>query len=409
MTAETQPFEAEVGRVLDLVINSLYQHREIFLRELISNASDACDRLRYASLTEAGLWGDDPDLKILVVPDKARGTLTVTDNGIGMSRDELVENLGTIARSGTARFVDQLSGESSSDVNLIGQFGVGFYSAFMVAENVEVVSRKAGEDHSWRWQSDGKSGFTIDEMAVAAPRGTSVILTLRDDAKDFLDEVRVRQIVRSYSDHIPVPILFQGEAKKAEEGGGGDCPRARADQRCERALDPAQSGHHRRAIQGILPPRRPCVRRALGTGPRPGRRRAVLSGTLVHAEHAAVRPLRAAAPSWREALRQTRLHHRRSRRPDAALSALRQRRRRFRGSAAQRLTRDLAAQPRAGEDQERLGQASARRADAARQGGGRRLRDLLGDFRPRPERRNLRGSRAARAPVGTRPLPQHRA
>ncbi len=224
MTAEMQPFEAEVGRVLDLVINSLYQHREIFLRELISNASDACDRLRYASLTEAGLLGDDPELKILLVPDKARGTLTVTDNGIGMSRDELVENLGTIARSGTARFVDQLSGDSSSDVNLIGQFGVGFYSSFMVADQVEVVSRKAGEDHSWRWQSDGKSGFTIDEMAVAAPRGTTVILKLRDDAKEFLDEIRVRQVVRSYSDHIPVPILFQGEAKEDEKAEEATVP-----------------------------------------------------------------------------------------------------------------------------------------------------------------------------------------
>jgi molecular chaperone HtpG len=220
MSAAMQPFEAEVGRVLDLVINSLYQHRDIFLRELISNASDACDRLRYASLSEPHLLGDDTELKILLVPDKARGTLTVTDNGIGMGRDELADNLGTIARSGTQRFVTELSGDSASDLNLIGQFGVGFYSAFMVAEKVEVVSRKAGEEHSWRWQSDGRSGFTVEDMAVVAPRGTSVTLHLRADAKEFADEFPLRQIVRSYSDHIAVPILLQGEAKENGEAKG---------------------------------------------------------------------------------------------------------------------------------------------------------------------------------------------
>ena len=220
MSADMQPFEAEVGRVLDLVINSLYQHREIFLRELISNASDACDRLRYASLTEPALLGDDPALKILIAPDKAAGTLTITDNGIGMSRDELADNLGTIARSGTQGFMSQLSGDAARDVHLIGQFGVGFYSAFMVATEVFVVSRRAGEEHSWRWRSDGRSGFTIEEMGEPAPRGTAVTLKLRDDAKEFLDEYRLRQIVRSYSDHIAVPILLQGEAAPdAKEAG----------------------------------------------------------------------------------------------------------------------------------------------------------------------------------------------
>jgi molecular chaperone HtpG len=220
MTAQMQPFEAEVGRVLDLVINSLYQHREIFLRELISNASDACDRLRYAALTEPGLLGDEPELKIVLAPDRDAGTLTVIDNGIGMNRDDLVDNLGTIARSGTQRFVEQLSGDKASDLNLIGQFGVGFYSAFMVAGQVEVVSRKAGEEHAWRWRSDGRSGFTI-EAADAAPRGTSVILHLREDAKEFLDEWRLRQIVRNYSDHIAVPILLKG-ATKADDAAKED-------------------------------------------------------------------------------------------------------------------------------------------------------------------------------------------
>ncbi|MGH6900406.1 MAG: molecular chaperone HtpG [Geminicoccaceae bacterium] len=222
MSVEVQPFEAEVGRVLDLVINSLYQHREIFLRELISNASDACDRLRYASLTEPGLLGDDPELKIVLAPDQAAGTLTVIDNGIGMSRDDLADNLGTIARSGTQRFVREMSGEKASDLNLIGQFGVGFYSAFMVASRVEVVARKAGEAHASRWQSDGRSGFTIEEVGAPPPRGTRVILHLRDDAKDFLDEWRLRQIVRNYSDHIAVAILLEGEAKADGEDKEGD-------------------------------------------------------------------------------------------------------------------------------------------------------------------------------------------
>jgi molecular chaperone HtpG len=222
MSAAMQPFEAEVGRVLDLVINSLYQHREIFLRELISNASDACDRLRYASLTEPHLLGEDPELKILLIPDRAAGTLTVRDNGIGMNRDELVENLGTIARSGTQRFLTELSGNSAKDLNLIGQFGVGFYSAFMVAGEVEVISRRAGEEHGWRWHSDGRSGFAVEEAAGGAPRGTSVILHLREDTKEFLDEFRLRQVARSYSDHIAVPILLQGEAKA--EGESEDKP-----------------------------------------------------------------------------------------------------------------------------------------------------------------------------------------
>jgi molecular chaperone HtpG len=226
MNAEVQPFEAEVGRVLDLVINSLYQHREIFLRELISNASDACDRLRYASLTEPALLGDDPELKIVLRADQGAGTLTVTDNGIGMNRDELIENLGTIARSGTQRFVQQMSGEKALDLNLIGQFGVGFYSAFMVADRVEVVARKAGEEHAWRWQSDGRSGFTVEEAAEPAPRGTRVILHLRDDAKEFLDEWRLRQTVRNYSDHIAAPILLEGTAEAAGKDEGEAGPKA---------------------------------------------------------------------------------------------------------------------------------------------------------------------------------------
>ncbi|MEM9442059.1 MAG: molecular chaperone HtpG [Pseudomonadota bacterium] len=222
MAAEKQPFEAEVGRVLDLVINSLYQHRDIFLRELISNASDACDRLRYQAISDDTLLSSDPDLKIMLTPDSDAGTLTIDDNGIGMSRDELVDNLGTIARSGTARFAEALSGDDKADVNLIGQFGVGFYSVFMVADQVDVLSSKAGENIAHRWTSDGKTGFSIEKIMDEAPRGTRIVLKLRDDAKEFLDEYRLRHIVRSYSDHIAIPILFQGEAKPAEPKEGED-------------------------------------------------------------------------------------------------------------------------------------------------------------------------------------------
>src|SRR5215472_17309853 len=155
MTQETRSFQAEVRRLLDIVAHSLYSEKEIFLRELISNASDACDRLRYAALTEPALAEGDTDYRVVLTPHKNARTLTVADNGIGMNHDELVENLGTIARSGTAAFMSQLSGDSRKDMSLIGQFGVGFYSAFMVAEKVEVISRKAGENEGWRWASDG--------------------------------------------------------------------------------------------------------------------------------------------------------------------------------------------------------------------------------------------------------------
>ena len=168
--AETRAFQAEVSRLLDIVAHSLYSEKEIFLRELISNASDACDRLRYAALTEPSLAEGDANYRVVLTPVKSSRTLTVADNGIGMNHDELIENLGTIARSGTAAFVNELTGDASKDMSLIGQFGVGFYSAFMVADKVEVLSRKAGESEGWRWMSDGKGSFTIEPAANVAAR-----------------------------------------------------------------------------------------------------------------------------------------------------------------------------------------------------------------------------------------------
>src|SRR5215208_1099337 len=162
---ETRTFQAEVSRLLDIVAHSLYSEKEIFLRELISNASDACDRLRYAALTEPSLAEGDASYRVVLTPVKSSRTLTVADNGIGMNRDELIENLGTIARSGTAAFMSQLTGDTKKDMSLIGQFGVGFYSAFMVADTVEVLTRKAGEREGWRWVSDGRGSFTIEPAA----------------------------------------------------------------------------------------------------------------------------------------------------------------------------------------------------------------------------------------------------
>jgi molecular chaperone HtpG len=212
MAQETRSFQAEVSRLLDIVAHSLYSQKEIFLRELISNASDACDRLRYQALTHPELIADDPELAVTLTPDKTAKTLTIADNGIGMSHDELIENLGTIARSGTAAFVQGLSGDSKKDMALIGQFGVGFYSAFMVAGQVEVVSRKAGEAEAWRWRSDGKGEFTVDP-AEPAGRGTTITLFLNEDEQDFLEDYRIRQVVKTYSDHIALPIRLVVDGK----------------------------------------------------------------------------------------------------------------------------------------------------------------------------------------------------
>ena len=211
---EKMGFQAEVSRLLDIVAHSLYSDRAVFLRELVSNASDACDKLRYLSLTEPGLLSADPDFAVTITLDKVAKTLTVSDNGIGMNRDELISHLGTIARSGSAQFVQALEGEKAdkkkSDVSLIGQFGVGFYAAFMVSDQVSVVSRKAGETQAWKWVSDGKGEFEVGE-SDRPTRGTDVVLHIKTDAEEFLDAARVSSIITKYSDHIALPIkLIEG-------------------------------------------------------------------------------------------------------------------------------------------------------------------------------------------------------
>ncbi len=215
MSEERLQFQAEVSRLLDIVAKSLYSEKEVFLRELISNASDACDKLRYAALTEPGLMADGAEgggFKITLSIDKQARTLTVADNGIGMNRDDLLENLGTIARSGTAAFLDTLGREAKDDVALIGQFGVGFYSAFMVADQVAVLTRKAGDGQGWRWMSDGKGEFTIAESGGVA-RGTRVILHLAEGQDEFLEPDRLRQVVKTHSDHIAIPVVLAQPAK----------------------------------------------------------------------------------------------------------------------------------------------------------------------------------------------------
>ena len=213
MKMEKLGFQAEVSRLLDIVAHSLYSDRAVFLRELVSNASDACDKLRYLSLTEPGLLSDDPEFKITVAIDKAKKTLTVSDNGIGMNRDDLISHLGTIARSGSAQFVQAMEEGKSKDVSLIGQFGVGFYAAFMIADEVAVVSRKAGETQAWKWVSNGKGEFEVGEVERAG-RGTDVVLHVKKDAEEFLEKARISAIITKYSDHIALPIRLIEGAKE---------------------------------------------------------------------------------------------------------------------------------------------------------------------------------------------------
>ncbi len=204
---ETLEFQTEARQILHLMTHSLYSNKEIFLRELVSNASDACDKLRFEALGNDDLYEGDGDLKITVDFDKDSNTVTITDNGIGMSRDEIIENIGTIASSGTRKFLESLTGDQAKDAQMIGQFGVGFYSSFIVADKVTVTSRRAGLDkaEAVRWESDGQGSFTLENTEMDT-RGTVVTLHLKDDEKEFADNFRLRNIIKQYSDHISLPI-----------------------------------------------------------------------------------------------------------------------------------------------------------------------------------------------------------
>ncbi|AXS42785.1 molecular chaperone HtpG [Breoghania sp. L-A4] len=224
-SGETHAFQAEVSRLLHLMVHAVYSNKDIFLRELISNSADACERLRHLAVTDASLTAEDPDFRIRLETDPDAKTLTIADNGIGMSRDEMIENLGTIARSGTRAFLDGLK-DAKDGSALIGQFGVGFYSAFMVAREVEVTSRAAGSDEAWRWRSDGQGEFSVEpaDLADAPARGTRVTLHLNDESLDYATPSAIERIVREYSSHVPVPIVLVAPARPERDEDGAEKP-----------------------------------------------------------------------------------------------------------------------------------------------------------------------------------------
>ena len=217
---ETRGFETEVNQLLDLMIHSLYSNKDIFLRELISNASDACDKLRFTAISDASLYEEDIELRIKVSYDKENRSITISDNGIGMTREEVIENIGTIAKSGTRSFLDSITGDQKSDAKLIGQFGVGFYSSFIVAEEVTLRTRKAGSDvdQGVEWVSKGKGDYQISSLEKPG-RGTEVTLKLRDGEDEFLNDWKLRSIITSYSDHIDFPVVMDRSVEAEEEGG----------------------------------------------------------------------------------------------------------------------------------------------------------------------------------------------
>jgi len=221
---ETLGFQTEVKQLLNLMIHSLYSNKEIFLRELVSNASDAADKLRFLALSNGDLYEKDADLKVRISTDKEANTVTISDNGIGMTRDEVISSLGTIAKSGTAEFFKNLTGDQNKDSKLIGQFGVGFYSAFIVAERVTVRTRKAGESQGIEWQSEGEGEYTLQEIEKEG-RGTEITLHLREDETEFADDFRLRGIVTKYSDHISIPVeMFKAEVPESEGPDGEKVP-----------------------------------------------------------------------------------------------------------------------------------------------------------------------------------------
>ena len=219
--SEKLEFQTEVSQLLKLMINSVYSEKEVFIRELVSNASDACDKLRYLSNTKEKLLKDDPNFSVSININKKSSMISISDNGVGMNKKDLISNLGTIARSGTAHFLKELSESKTKDLSLIGQFGVGFYSAFMVASQTKVITRKAGENKLWIWISDGESNFTIEESEdldlLPSNRGTTIELVLTKEAKEYLEKSRIENIIRKYSDHISIPIFITDGSEKKDE------------------------------------------------------------------------------------------------------------------------------------------------------------------------------------------------
>ena len=274
---ETLGFQAEVKQLLHLMIHSLYSNKEIFLRELISNASDAADKLRFEALADNALYESDPELKIRISLDKAARTITVSDNGIGMSRDEVVQNIGTIAKSGTREFFESLTGDKAKDARLIGQFGVGFYSSFIVADRVTLLTRRAGSEEAVRWECNMASGArrVHHRSARKAGRGTEVILHLREGEDELLEEFRLKSIVRKYSDHIAIPVLMGGETVNQASA----------------LWARPKSEITRRAVHRVLQARRPRLRGAARVDPQPRRGPAGVHPAALRSGARALRPV----------------------------------------------------------------------------------------------------------------------
>ena len=388
-TLETLGFQTEAKKLLKLMINSLYSNREIFLRELISNASDAIDRLRFEALNDESLIADDPDFRIVVAFDKDAGTVSIVDNGIGMSREEAVQHLGTIAKSGTEEFFDRLTGDQRKDSALIGQFGVGFYSSFIVAKEVEVLTRRAGDDAGTRWTSTGEDEFAVEDVADL-PRGTRVTLHLKTDAVEFADGFRLRSIVRRYSDHVGVPVMMAKEGEAVdEEGGAGDENNAGEGKEGTRKEAPELEAVN--SAKALWTRQRTDIGEdeykefykhlshdfddPAGVEPQSGRGQAGIHQPALCAEARPVRSMEPRTAAWLEAVRAARLHHGRSGSVPAVLSALRARHSRFQRLAAERVARNSARGCFRPHHQERADQA---RAGHAGEDGCRRLRHGLG-------------------------------
>ena len=347
-------FQTEVSRLLHLIIHSLYSHPEIFLRELISNASDALDRLKYLTLTDEQFKGYAFLPRIDIAFDQQEQKwLSVSDSGIGMDAEELERNLGTIANSGTRQFLDSLAEEAQKGSNLIGQFGVGFYSCFMVSDRVEVVSRRAGQDKVYRWLSDGKGEFEIQEVQDKQ-QGTTVKLFLNERGKEYASRWRIEGIVRKYSNHIPFPIhLHHAEDK---QGAG------RADQLRLGPLAASPGGDQGRGVQRVLQDPQPRPGGPPGLHAHPGRGGPGVHDPVLHSLPRARGPVLGELPPGGQAVRQEGVHHRRREGAAAHLPALRARGHRLRGSAPERQPGAAAGKPGAALHPHRGGQEDPRRA-----------------------------------------------
>ena len=324
MAQETMSFQAEVKQLLNLMIHSLYSNKEIFLRELISNASDAADKLRFEAIENSALYENDSDLRIRVSYDKTARTVTIDDNGIGMSRDEAISHLGTIARSGTKEFFSKLSGDQQKDAALIGQFGVGFYSGFIVADKITVETRRAGlpASEGVRWTSAGEGDFAVEQIE-RAQRGTTITLHLRADEDELLSTHKLKSIIQKYSDHVALPILMKKEEWDAEKSEmvtkDEDETVNQASALWTRPKSEITDEQYKQFYQHLVA----RSRRSARVDAQPRRRPQRVHATAVHAETRAVRPLEPRSSQRPEAVRQARVHHGRRRAIAAAVSALR--------------------------------------------------------------------------------------